>query len=1072
MRPYTGISVTTFEKPLIIRKITDHLKVPLYFNAYAWMISTGVSSALGIVYWILAARFYSAENVGINSALISGMIFLSGVLQFDLSNFVTRFIPISGRQVYKIIGYGYALIGGASLFAGLLLISNIFPNLKLFFIPITDSYIDILFILSIIAWGVFSVQDSVLTGLRNAIWVPIENVAYAIIKLAFLVFFAANNPEDGIYLSWIIPVLFLIVPMNLLIFFSVVPKFLENYEAKEQSLGMRNLVGYIGGNYVASIFYLSSIRLLPVMVTYLSSAESGAYFFTAWTISNAIKLIVINMTKSLTVEGAFDEGKLAEISKKLAKMITVFIGPAVLLAIVAAPYILQLSGENYVLNGTGVLRVMLLAVIPSSFNLIYLSVARVEQNLQELISIQFAISAITLVGSYFALQAFGVIGVGYMILISETLVASIIIGRKTAEAYQVDWSEWMRYSAAFMQQAVSIRYTPLGLSVFGSLISILFARSIELSGMNDFGLISILPFGYYLGIMLIVIGFLIPLFQKEDNGLFYLVPIIALVVVIHGLPILTQEIPRFHVAYRHVGITEYIQRNGTVDPRINVYFNWPSFFILLALINEITGVDTSLPFAQGSYLFFNLLFVCSIYGIQRLVSKNKSKIWLTVFFYVCTSWIGQDYLAPQALGLLFYLVIIIVILAFLRSDNTFVFQWFQHPAKWFTAVSGFISLGRLTDHRVEQRPNRWQHILGLFLLIVLFSAIVPSHQLSPLFMVLGVSLLLVLGRLKQISLPVIMLTILVLWYVNFASIYFNGHLEKIISETGATNSLSAGVNSRISGSSEHLLVVRLRMILTALIFGLGSLGFLFRWKKVQLEATEIALMFFPFTLLVALTYGGEFLMRASFFSWPFMVSGMSYLFYPDRQRDLNFYARGGLVILIPIIISLVLVSKFGNERMDIHTTDELKATYFVYEIAEEKSVFVAASEETPWKFKYPEKYKYVTTIEPLLADGDIEAVVEYLGDFDGRNAYVLVLRSNFAHMEMFRNTPHAQWDDTKLALLESGHFSFLYEGPDSYVFVLNEVADQNRDTIETVKSTIDYDSLIDVYTFRDALFVE
>ncbi len=1064
--------MTTFEKPLIIRKITDHLRVPLYFNAYAWMISTGVSSALGIVYWILAARFYTADNVGINSALISGMIFLSGVLQFDLSNFVTRFIPISGRQVYKIISYGYAFIGGASLIAGLLLISNFFPNLKLFFIPITDSYIDVLFVFSIIAWGVFSVQDSVLTGLRNAIWVPIENVAYAVIKLGLLVFFASNNPEDGIYLSWIIPVLFLIVPMNLLIFFSVVPKFLENYEAKEQPLGMRSLVNYIGGNYIASIFYLSSIRLLPVMVTYLSSAESGAYFFTAWTISNAIKLIVINMTKSLTVEGAFDEDKLAEISKKLAKIITVFVGPAVLISIVAAPYILQLSGENYVLNGTGVLRVMLLAVIPSSFNLIYLSVARVEQNLQELISVQFAISAITLVGSYFALQAFGVIGVGYMILISETLVAAIIIGRKTAEAYQIDWIEWGYYAAGIIWQAVSIRYAPLGLSLLGGLVSILSVQEINLAGMNDFGLISVLPFGYYIGIMLIVSGFLITLFQKEDNSLFYFAHIVVLIVVIHGLPLLTQEIPRFHVAYRHVGITEYIQRNGTVDPRINVYFNWPSFFILLALINEITGVDTSLPFAQGSYLFFNLLFVCSIYGIQRLVSKNTSKIWLTIFFYVCTSWIGQDYLAPQALGLLFYLVIIIVILAFLRSDNTHMFQWFRHPVKWFSTLSGFISLGRLTDHRVEQRPSQWQHLFGLFLLVILFAAIVPSHQLSPLFMVLGVSLLLLLGRLKRISLPVIMLTILVLWYVNFASIYFNGHLEKIISETGATNSLSAGVNNRISGSPDHLLVVRLRMLLTALTFGLGSLGFLFRWKKVQLEATEIALMFFPFSLLVALTYGGEFLMRASFFAWPFMVSGLSYLFYPDRKRNLSLLQRGGLVLLIPIVISLLLVSKFGNERMDIHTVDELKATYFVYEIAEEKAVFVAASEETPWKFKYPEKYKYLTTIEPLLAEADVEGVVDYLSDFDGRNAYVLVLRSNFAHMEMFRNTPQTQWDETKLALIESGEFSFLYEGPDSYVFTLTEVAEQNKDTIDTVKSTIDYDNLIDAYTFKDALFVE
>ena len=47
----------------------------------------------------------------------------------------------------------------------------------------------------------------------------------------------------------------------------------------------------------------------------------------------------------------------------------------------------------------------------------------------------------------------------------------------------------------------------------------------------------------------------------------------------------------------------------------------------------------------------------------------------------------------------------------------------------------------------------------------------------------------------------------------------------------------------------------------------------------------------------------------------------------------------------------------------------------------------------------------------------------------------------------------------------------MYEGPDAYIFALNEVVEQNEN-LEIVKATIDYDSLIDPYTLKDAIFAD
>src|SRR5919198_1318996 len=115
-----------------VAPLAAQLRMPLYRNGYALMLSTGMVSALGMAYWVLAAHHYSAEAVGLNAAAISAMTFVSGIAQFNM--------------------------GGALL----------------------------LFVLATMVWGIFAQQDNVLTGLRQAVFVPLENVLYALAKIGLL----------------------------------------------------------------------------------------------------------------------------------------------------------------------------------------------------------------------------------------------------------------------------------------------------------------------------------------------------------------------------------------------------------------------------------------------------------------------------------------------------------------------------------------------------------------------------------------------------------------------------------------------------------------------------------------------------------------------------------------------------------------------------------------------------------------------------------------------------------------------------------------------------------------------
>ena len=80
----------------------------IYLNAYALIVSNLLTSALGIVYWGLAARLYPCRIVGLSAALTSLLLFVSGVTQLNLRVVLIRLVPEAGGGTRRLVGRAYA----------------------------------------------------------------------------------------------------------------------------------------------------------------------------------------------------------------------------------------------------------------------------------------------------------------------------------------------------------------------------------------------------------------------------------------------------------------------------------------------------------------------------------------------------------------------------------------------------------------------------------------------------------------------------------------------------------------------------------------------------------------------------------------------------------------------------------------------------------------------------------------------------------------------------------------------------------------------------------------------------
>ena len=66
------------------------------------MLSTGVMAVFGFFFWIINARLYSAEQVGIGTTIISTMTLIPSFSILGLGNGLIKYLPMSDRKNKKI----------------------------------------------------------------------------------------------------------------------------------------------------------------------------------------------------------------------------------------------------------------------------------------------------------------------------------------------------------------------------------------------------------------------------------------------------------------------------------------------------------------------------------------------------------------------------------------------------------------------------------------------------------------------------------------------------------------------------------------------------------------------------------------------------------------------------------------------------------------------------------------------------------------------------------------------------------------------------------------------------------
>ncbi len=546
--------------------------------------------------------------------------------------------------------------------------------------------------------------------------------------------------------------------------------------------------------------------------------------------------------------------------------------------------------------------------------------------------------------------------------------------------------------------------------VGGVVLWLIAVATSDYSRMNGYGLVSVLGWPYFVGLLLVVLGFGIELSRPTLRHRHLLLLIVLLVVYIYGTACAIEPVSALTDSWIHSGFIQYILVNGHPLNGFDARFSWPGAFSMAAVLTRLVGEPNAYSFLRWFPLLIELAYLAPLLVIGRFSGVGRRAAWLGIAFYVTCNWIYQDYFSPQALAFFFFLVIIATSLACWQpmrialsgAQTNWMLDRLRRTRFAFTR-------DRLAGRHTTSTwtPRQTMGLVAVF--TVIFFAGVMSHQLTPPAIVLALGALLVTRRLGRPELVFLILIFTFGWLSLGASNYWVGHLSEIFGSLGQFGSkISSNVTSRVTGRPTHLIVVELRILITAAVFLVAGIGTLRRSAESR---TLEALVILPFVLVAAQNYGGEGLIRVVLYGLPFTALLAASAFLPRETGEIRsilpqippgrvsrLVAKAVPVAIVIAVSACALVTtvvRGGNDAYESFSTGELAAVNYVYDHVKSGDVIGMAN------YYLPIGQKDVGSVAQFVAPDEPENHLQRISNFLLRAApnYIIFSKSQEAYGE-------------------------------------------------------------------------
>lgn len=331
-------------------------------NSALLFATTLMMAGSGALFWVLAARLASPEEVGLAGSLVSTTEALALFAQLGLNITLVRTMPTSERRAADVAFAALVVTVAGGLLALLfaLLLPAVSPRLH---DVLSSPVVVVLFCVLVAATALNVLTDAVFLSIdrvRSYLWLNGVLLGLAKCTLPFLL---AGAGALGLYGS--VGGAALLCGLASL---WVVFRHLPGSRRPSPSPQLRSARGFAGAGYATYVLNVIPQMVLPLVVINALGAAEGAVFFLSAQIITLQNAVILAVGNSMYAESERTPHRRVAVVRRggLTLAVVAVLGAVVVVA--AAPLFLSIFGPAYVEEGTVTLRVMSACVLALAFN--------------------------------------------------------------------------------------------------------------------------------------------------------------------------------------------------------------------------------------------------------------------------------------------------------------------------------------------------------------------------------------------------------------------------------------------------------------------------------------------------------------------------------------------------------------------------------------------------------------------------------------------------------------------------------------------------------------------------------
>jgi O-antigen/teichoic acid export membrane protein len=398
-------------------------------SALALVAAKVGTMGFGFLAWIVAARLYPANEVGLASGAVSAVTLCAQIALVGVGSAVITLLPDHIGRPARLLDTSVTLLtltAAATAVLFLLFARNVLHELDA---VAADPVYAVLFVVLAIGGTLGVLFDQVSTARRRGDQVLIRGVAAgAVTLLAVLLIgrWLGGGTSRDIFAAWMLGGL-VTSALGLVAMGRAVSGYRYRPDLTRSLATQLSRVGL--PNYLLTLTERAPGFVLPIVVTELLSPADNAHWYAAWMMAWVVFVIPIQIGMTSFAEIAREPALAGRIIRHgIRTSLAVGISGALATALLAGP-LLGLLGSGYAAAGAFPLRILVIGIVPLTFIQAYFSYCRARRRLGEALTLGTVNSVASIVAPAAAGIAGGLVAMGVAWLGVQAVSAVVAAAR-------------------------------------------------------------------------------------------------------------------------------------------------------------------------------------------------------------------------------------------------------------------------------------------------------------------------------------------------------------------------------------------------------------------------------------------------------------------------------------------------------------------------------------------------------------------------------------------------------------------------------------------------------------------